>query len=219
MQYCNYCARHKFKDKFKNVHKMLESYNINNCNTRGEMWQAPKETWKSYAKNEKYHHIWLGKGRRGGEEVRGGFLEEAAPELGLKGERSSTVLSVLIPPAGWGRTFSLPLNMLLYFAWPTISPSFLTGSLSILNTISHINLFMKSVIPTTSNRISVEGPVNTSITALKSSVYCIYQASIHINRPWNTWGQNLYLSRPSLDLSKCSAQWVLRGLMMRWLNE
>lgn len=199
---------------------MLESYNINNCNTRGEMWQAPKETWKRYSKDEKNHHIWLEKGRRGREEVRDGFLEEAAPELGLKGERSSTVLGVLIPPAGWSRTFSPSFEHAALLCLANhFSFFFLTGSLIILNTISRINLFMKSVIPTTSNRISVEGPVNTSITALKSSIYCIYQASIHINRPWNTWGQNLYLSHPSLDLIKCSAQWVLKDLMMRWLNE
>lgn len=36
-QYCNYCARNRFKGKLKNVHQMLESYNIYNCNTRGEM--------------------------------------------------------------------------------------------------------------------------------------------------------------------------------------
>lgn len=78
---------------------MLESYSINNDNIRGEVWQVPEETWRSYSGDEKNNHICLEKQRRCGE-VRDSFTAEAMPELSLKGERIPTVPGVLTASAG-----------------------------------------------------------------------------------------------------------------------
>lgn len=113
LQCCNYCARHRLKDKLKAEERKCphgaESYDTDTASRGGKEAWAPWETWKSCSGNQG-SHFWQEEGRTGGEEDRVGFLEETAPELVFKEREDCNRTGVSFPSGGWSGAFSLPLT-------------------------------------------------------------------------------------------------------------
>lgn len=114
-----------------------------------------------------------------------------------------------IPVGGWSQIFLLHFNRPPYFAWPTISPfSTRLTSFIILNAISHKSpeelCDTNHLQPVSTLKvlcISLLQPSKaTSTVFARLSSTLIDQEILE--------GRNLYHSHLSLDLIKCSVQWV-----------